>query len=338
MANIMITSKCNLSCPYCFANEFVNLDPHNMTLENFAIALDFVARDRPTRVGLIGGEPTLHPQFTQIIQMAISHPHAMEITVYTNGVLLDKYASLLSHPKIRLLVNWNSPEILGDRTSALVKANVDRLIFQYNMRDRLNVGLNLYDPSFDYSYMIPILKEYALRRVRISVTVPNFREEKEYDVMAYFGQYKTFLLEFFRKMGEISVLPYYDCNKPPFCVWTEEEQEWLRSFVAQFPVKDSDLIGHKSFCYPVIDILHDLKAVRCFGMSDHERVDIRDFHSISDLVNFYLNRVDGLAYQMVEYDKCQSCYAHRVRQCTVGCIAFHSKKLDRLHATIQEER
>ncbi len=35
MANIMINEDCNLRCPYCFANEFVNKKTNNVTEENF---------------------------------------------------------------------------------------------------------------------------------------------------------------------------------------------------------------------------------------------------------------------------------------------------------------
>ena len=33
MANIFLTSKCNLACPYCFANEFVNKENEEITIE-----------------------------------------------------------------------------------------------------------------------------------------------------------------------------------------------------------------------------------------------------------------------------------------------------------------
>ena len=33
MANIFLTRKCNLKCPYCFADEFVNKKNEEVTLE-----------------------------------------------------------------------------------------------------------------------------------------------------------------------------------------------------------------------------------------------------------------------------------------------------------------
>ena len=61
MANIMINEICNLRCPYCFADEFVNKNPKEMSMEDFDTALNFaLSSGYDERIGLIGGEPTLH--------------------------------------------------------------------------------------------------------------------------------------------------------------------------------------------------------------------------------------------------------------------------------------
>lgn len=44
MANIMLTDVCNLRCPYCFANEFVNVDKNEISEQNFKKAVDFIYR------------------------------------------------------------------------------------------------------------------------------------------------------------------------------------------------------------------------------------------------------------------------------------------------------
>ncbi|MCL2227567.1 MAG: radical SAM protein, partial [Oscillospiraceae bacterium] len=61
MANIMVTEACNLRCPYCFAEEFVNHSPKEMSVEDFRIALNFALSDPDDKqVGIIGGEPLLY--------------------------------------------------------------------------------------------------------------------------------------------------------------------------------------------------------------------------------------------------------------------------------------
>lgn len=335
MPNIMLTYRCNLKCPYCFANEFVNGSSTDMTLENFNKVIGFLTKDGPTRVGLIGGEPTLYGEFEKVLVSIIDNPLITEATIYTNGILLDTYMKLIVHPKFRLLINWNSQETIGEKQFSRIQNNVDALMFDYHMKDRMNLGINLYDSNMDYSYMKELLKRYSLHRVRISLTVPDFSAAEEVDALEYFSSHKAFLLEFFKTMDSISVLPYYDCNKPPYCIWTDEEKKWLESYVSKYPSRDSNLIGDKSFCYPVIDILPTLQAVRCFGMSDFIKVNIYDFANASDIASFFLNSVDACAYKLPADEKCKSCYQCLTRHCTAGCMGFKSAQISKMNKLFQ---
>ena len=158
MPNISLTFRCNLRCPYCFAREFVDAKSGDISLDNFNTALEFLTKDNAIHLGLIGGEPTLHPQFEEILQQVIDHPKVSAATVFTNGVLLDRYTDLLAHPKISLLVNWNTPNLLGEKAFKAIQDNVDTLIFKHQMQHRLNLGLNVADGSLDYRYMLDLLK------------------------------------------------------------------------------------------------------------------------------------------------------------------------------------
>ena len=70
MANILLTNVCNLQCPYCFANYYTHDIAEEITLESFKKALDFIAssNNQNEKIGLIGGEPTLHTQFGEILE------------------------------------------------------------------------------------------------------------------------------------------------------------------------------------------------------------------------------------------------------------------------------
>lgn len=130
------------------------------------------------------------------------------------------------------------------------------------------------------------------------------------------------------------MLPYYDCNKPPYCIWTDEEREWLESYVKKYPVSESTLIGNKSFCYPVVDILPTLQAVRCFGMSDFDKVNIDDFENVADIASYFLNKVDACAYKISAHESCKACYQRITRHCTAGCIGFKAKGLSNVNTFI----
>ena len=328
MPNIMLTYRCNLHCPYCFANEFVNKEKTDITIRNFLKAVSFITRTE-SYIGIIGGEPTVHPGFQTIMELLIADPKVKGVRLFTNGILLDRYYPQVVHPKVEICVNVNSPEAIGEKTYAGIVRNLDALVLESNKRDQVLLGFNLYSDDMDYSYMMELLQRYDMHSVRTSVTVPDFSKGGETDAMAYFRQRKAFLLEFYRKMDSIQVLPFSDCNHPPFCIWNEEEKQWLESYVRKYATVNFKLIEPWSRCTPVIDILPTLQAVRCFGMSDFMKVPISDFRDVPDLYNFFLNEIDAVAYKLPACGDCRDCHEWKTLHCFAGCIGY---KADRIRA------
>ena len=328
MANIMLTYRCNLNCPYCFANEFVNKTKTDITIENLMKAINFITRKGNSVIGLIGGEPTLHPGFPVVMEILTDTPKVIGVNLFTNGLLMDQYIPQIIHPKVRfILVNCNSPQMIGENAFARIQKNLDLLTQQIDNRNRVVLGINLYSDDMDYSYIIELLQRYNMHRVRISLTVPDFSTCGEVDVLDYFNKRKGFLLEFFRRMDDIQVVPHYDCNVPPYCIWTEEEKEWLKAYVSKYPDIKSNLTGYHSRCKPVIDILPNLQAVRCFGMSDFSKVSLEDFKTDYDIYNYFKNEIDSIGYKLPGCEKCQGCYEQQTRQCVTGCLGFKSNRI-----------
>lgn len=327
MPNLMLTYRCNLRCPYCFANEFVNRDKTDITIRNFLKAVSFITRDGTSDIGLIGGEPTLHPGFGEIMDLLIANPKVRRITLYTNGLLLDRFIPQVTNPKVRMLVNCNSPAITGEEGFDRVKRNLDELFLKHGMKGRLKLGINLYREDMDYSYIMELLPRYGLERLRISVAVPDFSAVGETDVLEYFKKQKPFLMRFFRDMDSIHVLPHYDCNHPPFCIWTEEEREWLQAYVARYPESNGNLAEGSAMCVPAIDILPNLQAVRCFGMSDFLKVPIEEFDCAEDLRRYFLSEIDSVAVKLAANEACGDCYGRKTGYCYAGCLGFKASRI-----------
>jgi uncharacterized radical SAM superfamily Fe-S cluster-containing enzyme len=97
LALIEIVNSCNLSCPTCYADsplgskgEAVDAVP----LENLKSRIDsVVARKGAIDIlQLSGGEPTLHPQFFELLEWAQSHKGIGYVLINTNGVRIAKDA------------------------------------------------------------------------------------------------------------------------------------------------------------------------------------------------------------------------------------------------------
>lgn len=339
MPNIMLTYRCNLSCPYCFANEFVNQTSCDITPENFYKAVDFCAGQPGTHIGLIGGEPTLHPQLKEFIHSLAENPNVADIMVYTNGMRLDRLLPLCQDPTVgpilKILVNCNSPAVTGQKSFDRLVENLDLAFGKYNARANIKFGVNLYNNDFDYGYIKTLLTRYDQYQVRFSLTVPDFGVCGRTNPVKDFRGRKDFLLRFFHEMDEIGVLPYYDCNKVPNCIWTEEEWAWLCWYRNKYSSLPTNILDDAAKCAPVLDILPDLRAVRCFGMSDVAKENIADFASAEDLKAYFRNRIDAEACRVCSSPECRDCYDRKTGYCYGGCLGYKYDRIERANAAVE---
>lgn len=338
MANIMITGVCNVKCPYCFADEFVNNQNYfkdkkdiHMSKENFERAVNFILTNPKERIGIIGGEPTLHPQFKEFIEKLIFDRRISSFTLFTNGVHIEDYYRLLSNDKIRILVNCNSPNDIGQNKYDMLVKNLDNLINNYYMKDRITLGINMYKPDFEYDYILELLEKYDYRYVRTSITVLNGESKNSMSSMEHFDIMKNSVFKFFRELEKRGIVPGYDCNIMPSCIPSNEEAEFLKRFIPNAP---ADQMGRKRFnllgpskCQPVIDILPDLNSVRCFGLSDQHKVHISKFRNIGHLKNYFYNYFDSFAYSISDSENCAVCDQRKSMECNGGCLVY---KLDKI--------
>lgn len=334
MANLMITKQCNLKCTYCFANEFVNRQSDMMSYENFLKCLDFLICDINERIGIIGGEPTLHPELKKMLVRLIDSPFS-HVCLFTNGILLDRYFNELRNSKFQILINLNSPEMTGIKNFERTVENARTMINELYMKDQVAFGLNVYSPDMDPAYILDILKELHQKKLRISVAVPNLGGEREIDPLDYFKQMKPIIRKIVVQLLEADVAPWFDCNYIPACILDDSDLEMASKYIST--LKRSNIINTNSICQPVVDILPDLRVVRCFGMSDYYKASLLDFKNISELRRHFSAKIDGLAYQIFPSANCSECIDYMAGKCSGGCYAYRSAKMKRAEAAIRQE-
>ena len=90
--NIDLTNRCNLNCPICFANANASGRVFDFTLEQLEPILDKTMSLKPNppfSIMYAGGEPTIHPDFCQAVQMA-RDKGALEVLAASNGLRFAK--------------------------------------------------------------------------------------------------------------------------------------------------------------------------------------------------------------------------------------------------------
>lgn len=92
---VEITSSCNLKCPMCFAAS--GPGGKHLSMDEAKRAIDRLVQSegRPEVLQLSGGEPTIHPEFTDILEYALAQPIDY-IMINTNGLRFAKDDGLVA--------------------------------------------------------------------------------------------------------------------------------------------------------------------------------------------------------------------------------------------------
>src|SRR6185295_4467866 len=94
LALVEIVHSCNLACPTCYADSPVGAGSHvdAVPLEDLQRRIQGVV-DRKGGIEILqlsGGEPTLHPQFFELLRWLQEHPGIDYVLLNTNGVRIAR--------------------------------------------------------------------------------------------------------------------------------------------------------------------------------------------------------------------------------------------------------
>jgi len=148
---VEITDRCNLTCPTCYAMSSPHYGRHR-TVEEVERMLDIVVANegKPDVVQISGGEPTIHPDFFEILDIAKSKP-IRHLMVNTNGIriardkeFVERLASYMPDFEIYLQFDSFRPEALESlRGKDLTEVRMQALehLNEFNLSTTLVVTL-----------------------------------------------------------------------------------------------------------------------------------------------------------------------------------------------------
>ncbi len=325
----MINNGCNLRCPYCFASQITAEERFNITQPQFDKILEYLLKSNQKIIGIIGGEPLIHPEFDKLLLRFIKRTERLNNVrglVFTNGIAMDKHWKTLSNEKIALLVNVNDESDVGKVAYEKVVRNIEEAVFEYGMNNqKLTLGLNVYKPDQNLTPFFQLLKRLGHRQCRVSISVPQDRGVNIFD---YFRSFIPKIKEMLAMANDINVQLNFDCNLVPYCLMDEEMK-------ALYGKNESLGMGRKyvstskcSACSPVMDILPDGSVARCFAMSETNRQNVFDYADIHELAMYYKLTID---YEVMKHPlpECKDCHLLKCQKCYGGCLAFRTSVLEK---------
>ncbi|MCD0468600.1 MULTISPECIES: radical SAM protein [unclassified Flavobacterium] len=167
---IEVTDRCNLACPTCYASSAPNYGRHR-TLEEIEKMFDTVVANEgePDVVQISGGEPTVHPEFFKILDIAKSKP-IKHLMVNTNGIRIAKDIKFVETlatymPDFEIYLQFDSfkPEVLeklrGEDLTEVRKKAIEHLN-HFNISTTLVITLQKGENDDEIGKII----EYALQQ------------------------------------------------------------------------------------------------------------------------------------------------------------------------------
>lgn len=317
MANIAITSHCNLNCSYCFAQATFS-DPEktygHMTPDVFKKSLDILQKSNIGQVSILGGEPTLHPDFMQYMEMAFQA--GLTVKLFTNGYLRKEdlnYLCGVPEEKIIIILNINDPPPDYNKIPPPVKNTIIQL------NKKILPGYNIYNKRFSLYPILGIIKTFGLKKkIRLGLAQPCLGYKNEYLPIKHYAFVGHKILEFAQKAQEQSVKIILDCGFVP-CMFGISD---LRQFG----------FGKETgfHCDPIPDILPDGSIVPCYPLSGLYQDHINNIDNIIALRKKMKKSQVELSHAGI-FKTCSVCAYKKENHCTGGCMAHKIRRFNRIY-------
>lgn len=127
---ISVTDRCNFRCVYCMPLEGIKHVPHEriMRYEEIAEVVKIAAQQGIRKVRITGGEPLVRADLPRLVEMLSSIEGIEDISLTTNGILLEKYARALAEAGLKR-VNISLDTLNAEKFARITRGgNLDKVL------------------------------------------------------------------------------------------------------------------------------------------------------------------------------------------------------------------
>jgi len=313
VANLAISAVCNQNCAYCFTSDHLGRGSNGdfMPVSRFEDCLAFLTRSNLGEVRLLGGEPTLHPQFADLVGRA--RMAGKEVTVFTNGLMPPSALACLealSPDLCTVVVNVNEP---GDASVFEQQLETIR-----RLADLAMPGFNIYHTDFEPGFLLDLVAETGCQPViRLGMAQPCLSGLNRYIHPNQYRAVAVKIVKLARQAARSGASLDFDCGFVR-CMFAADELEMLRDAGSNAgwrcsPILDVDIEGNVIHCYPLARLMSlpltsavDASALR--GLFEEKTVAYR---------------------QAGVFPECSACAFKASGECTGGCLAATIRRFRR---------
>ncbi len=282
-----------------------------MLPEDIGRVADFFKKNNHNEIRLMGGEPTLHPQFKEIIERVLSS--GLNIKLFTNGIFPKELAHWLAKKEkaISYSINLSTPTF-QEKISRMALADNLKIL-----KRGLEISAAVTIDSLDFcdEQVINFIEENGIKSTRIGIANiligdPNWLMNERYKD---FGLIISLLVNRLKQAGVLKIS--LNCGFTP-CMFDKK-------IIERF-LKDGVLIrgwgckGKKGS----FDISADLSVSPCFVLEDLKIKNILDFKNLEAVDKFMDNlvRYTVRASSLFIPEPCRKCSHYKIFECSGPCL------------------
>jgi len=282
-----------------------------MSLGDVGKVIAFLKRSDHPIFRAMGGEPTLHPQFPRIIQLALEED--MRVDVLSNATWPDSYNTLFNRiPPRRLffLLNIDHPDNYPPKLWERIQRNTAAVAGRGNV----TLSFNIFEAKPRYEYVLELIKKHRIDKVRMSFSLPVLGAENRCLKLEDCRRMGPFVIEFVRQAGQLGVEVRMD-NAVPLCIFNYEQAgELLMKGVLDFK--------RNARCEPIVDIGPDLRVWCCFCLSKLWNRHLDEFQNLQEVQAYYRRAMSLYQGRLYPMDECQECQYRKLWGCQGGCLSY----------------
>lgn len=321
MANISLTATCNRACSFCFASDAMEAQGAGskyMPLERVDEALDFLVRSRIPEARLLGGEPTLHPQFSVIVDRALER--GLRLLVFSGGLMPEKALRRLEQvPATALSVLLNvirpssgAPQEVARQTDVLRR-----------LGGRVVLGVTIDSPGADLHFLLDLIDQYDLKRsVRLGLAHPTLGGSNGSLHPRHYPEVGRRVAEFGLQARERGVGLGFDCGWVP-CMFPDGAMAELGLTSAEVGLR----------CSPILDLLPDGQFISCYPLALHATQALKPDRDATWMRMQFTER-QAVDRHFMLYRECETCSWRARGECTGGCLSASLGRLRHREFTV----
>jgi radical SAM protein with 4Fe4S-binding SPASM domain len=328
MANVLLTTACNLSCSYCFAQERIKEKGcQYITLDNARQVIAFLKKSQFPIFRMMGGEPTLHPQFEEIVQNVLAE--GLDIDLLSNATWSDEHTALfhkISPAHLRFLLNIDHPSSYTKQLWKRIRTNLAAIAG----RKGITLSFNIFEKDPRYGYVLDLASEFAIPYLRVSFSLPVVGVKNAALPLSDYFKVSGKILEMAREAEKRGISMRLD-NAVPLCIFSFEE-------VGELLMKGVLNLEKNARCKPIIDIAPDLTVCNCFCLSMLHNRSLTEFSTLEELYRYYEALFRHYQDDVFSMERCLDCEYRRLWGCQGGCTAFYVGNSDTVLLDAREKK